>query len=80
MVKLQSFTSFDLIILLPLVGGAVAAGIKEAMEDSQEDRPLNGEPIVAALEELTDHVLAAGLLPEPLKNQRRADAAAGIGW
>ena len=43
MVKLQSLTSFDLIILLPLVGGAITAGVKETMKDCQEDRQLERE-------------------------------------
>ena len=79
MVKLQSLTSFDLIILLPLVGGAVTSRVEETMKDREEDRPLDGELIVAALEELTDHMLTAGLLPEPLEDQSRTDAAAGVG-
>jgi len=78
MVKLQSLTSFDLIILLPLVGGAITARVEETMKNCEEDRPLEGELIVAALEELTDHMLTAGLLPEPLKDQSRTDVAAGV--
>ena len=34
---------------------------------------------MAALEELTDHMLTAGLLPEPLEDQSRTNAAAGVG-
>src|SRR5262245_5841867 len=49
------------------------------MEDTQEDRALDGELIAATLEQLNDHTLAAGLLPEPLKDQCRTDAAAGVG-
>src|SRR6516164_8292124 len=49
------------------------------MEHGQEDGPLEWELIAATLEELSDHVLAAGLLPEPLEDQPRADAAAGVG-
>src|SRR5262245_33233103 len=79
MVKLQNLTSFDLIILLPLLGGAVTARVEETMKDGEEDRPLEGELIVATFEELTDHLLTAGLLPEPLKDQSRADAPAGVG-
>jgi hypothetical protein len=79
MVKLQSLTSFDLIILFPLVSGAVTARVEETMQNGEEDRPLDGKLIVAALEELTDHVLTAGLLPEPLEDESRTDAAAGVG-
>ena len=49
------------------------------MEDRQEDGALDGELMAATLEELSDHMLAAGLLPDPLEDQRRADAAAGVG-
>src|SRR6516165_7231104 len=49
------------------------------MEDRQEDGALDGELMAATLEELSDHMLAAGLLPEPLEDQPRADAAAGVG-
>src|SRR6516164_553580 len=49
------------------------------MEHGQEDGPLEWELIAATLEELSDHVLAAGLLPEPLEDQPRTDAAAGVG-
>ena len=49
------------------------------MKDCEEDRPLDGELIVAALEELTDHMPTAGLLLEPLEDQSRTDAAAGVG-
>jgi hypothetical protein len=68
-----------LIIFLPLVGSAITARVKETMKDREEDCPLDGELIVAALEELTDHMLTAGLLPEPLEDQSRANAAAGVG-
>ena len=79
MVELQSLTSFNLIILLPLVGGAITARVEETMKNCEEDGPLDGELIVAALEELTDHMLTAGLLPEPLEDQSRTNAAAGVG-
>ena len=79
MVELQSLTSFNLIILLPLVGGAITARVEETMKNCEEDGPLDGELIVAALEELTDHMLTAGLLPEPLEDQSRTNASAGVG-
>jgi hypothetical protein len=79
MVKLQSLTFFDLIIFLPLIGGSITARVEETMKDCQEDRPLDGELKVAALEEWTDHMPTAGLLPEPLEDQSRTDAAAGVG-
>jgi hypothetical protein len=80
MVELQGFASFDLIILLPLVGGPITAGVEEAVEDCQEDGPLDGELLAATLEKLSHHVSAAGLLPELLKDQRGTNATAGVGW
>jgi hypothetical protein len=79
MVKLQSLTSFDLIILLPLVGGAITSRVEETMKDREEDCPLDLEFVVTTFEELIDHVLTAGLLPKPLKDQSRTNAAAGVG-
>jgi hypothetical protein len=78
MVKLQILTSFNLIILLPFVSGAITARVEEAMKNGQEDRPLDGKPIVPTFQELSDHVLTAGLLPESLKDKPRTDVTAGI--
>jgi hypothetical protein len=63
----------------PLVGGPVAAGGEEAMEDGEEDRPLDVEPEAASVAELLDDVAAAGLLPEPLEDQGGAAAPGGDG-
>ena len=49
------------------------------MEDGEEDGPLDGELEVASLQQLLDDVLAAGLLPEPLEDQGRADVPGGDG-
>jgi hypothetical protein len=80
MVKLQSLTFVDLIILLPLVCGAITARVEETMKNGEEDRPLDGELKTTTFEELSDHMLTAGLLPEPLEDQSRANAAASVGW
>ena len=44
------------------------------MQDGEEDGPLDGELEAATLQQLLDHMLAAGQLPEPLEDQGRADA------
>jgi hypothetical protein len=49
------------------------------MKYGEEDGPFDGELIVAGFEELADHMLTAGLLPEPLEDQSRTNSAAGVG-
>ena len=71
--KVKIFASIDLVTLLPLVGCAIAAGVKEPMEDGEEDGSLKGKLEKGALEKLLNHMLAAGQLPEPLEDQGRAD-------
>ena len=70
---MKIFASLDLVALLPLLGGAIAAGVEEPMQDGQEDGPLDGELEASSLQQLLDHMLAAGQLPEPLEDQGRAD-------
>src|SRR5664279_239984 len=76
-VELEFVASFDRVVRLPLVGGAVAAGGEEAMEHGEEDGALDVELIAASLEKLRDHPLTPGLAPEPLENEGRPDAACG---
>ena len=71
--KLKNFASLDLVSLFPLVGCAIAAGVEEPVQDGEEDGPLHGKLEAAALENLLNHMLAAGQLPEPLEDQGRAD-------
>jgi hypothetical protein len=78
-VELEAVTAPDLIVGPPLVGGPVTAGGEEAMEDGEEDRPLDVELEAASVEELLDDVAAAGLLPEPLEDQNGSDASGGDG-
>jgi hypothetical protein len=77
--ELQGVTPLDSVVLLPLVGGPVAARGEEAMQDGQEDRPLDVELEAASVQELVDGVLAPSLLPESLKDQGRPDAPGGDG-
>ena len=77
--ELQVVAAFDLVVRLPLVGGAVAAGVHEAMEHGEEDGALDVEFIASCIEELLDDVPAAGLLPEPLEDEGGADAPGGDG-
>ena len=70
---MKFFASVDLVALLPLVGGAIAARVEEPMQDGQEDGPLDGKLEVSSLQQLLDDMLTAGQLPEPLEDQGRAD-------
>src|SRR5271157_6171006 len=71
--KLKIFASLDLVALLPLIGGAIAARVEEPMQDGQEDGPFDGELEASSLQQLLDDMLTAGQLPEPLEDQGRAD-------
>src|SRR5664279_941126 len=42
-VQVQTADAFDGVVVLPLLGGTVAAGREEAMQHGQEDGPLDGE-------------------------------------
>ena len=78
-VELEVVAALDLVVGPPLVGGPVAAGVEEAMEDGEEDGPLDVELEAASLQELLDDLAAAGLLPEPLEDQGGSDASGGDG-
>ena len=67
----------DVVVGQPLLAGPIGAGDHDAVQDSGEDGALDGELEAAAGEQLLDHRPAAGLLPQPLEQQRAADAAAG---
>src|SRR5262249_60034970 len=78
-VQLQGVGAFDRVVGLPLVGGAVAAGLYQAVQHGEEDRPLEVELEAASVEELAEDLLASGIAPEPLEDQGAADAACGDG-
>jgi hypothetical protein len=73
MMELEIVASVDLIVSPPLLGGAVAAGVEEPVQDSEEDGSLDGELEAPTFQQLPDDVPAAGELPEPLEDQGRAD-------
>jgi hypothetical protein len=73
-VQLEGVAALDLVVLLPLVGGPVTPGVEEAVEDGEEDCPLDVELEAAPPQELLDDASASGLLPEPLKDEGRASA------
>jgi hypothetical protein len=63
----------------PLVGSPVAAGGEEAVQDGQEDRPLDVALETASLQELLEDVLAPALLPETLEDEGGSEASGGEG-
>jgi len=78
-VQPDRLTPGDLVVGPPLVGGPVAAGGEEAVQDGEEDRPLDVELEAAAVEQSLDDLPATGLLPEPLEDEGRPDASGGDG-
>src|SRR5512135_2361278 len=68
-----------MVVGLPRVGGPVAAGCEEAMQDSEGDGPLDVKLEAPSVQELLDHPLAPRLFPEPLDDQGGSDAAGGEG-
>jgi hypothetical protein len=76
-VQRQVVHTRDGVVPDPLVAGPVGAGDEEAVQDGGEDGALDIELEAAAGEQHLDHRPAAGLLPQPAKQQRAADAATG---
>src|ERR1019366_6548370 len=77
--ELHGVAAFDRVVGLPLVGGAVAAWVDEAMQDGEEDGPFDVELEAAFRQQLPDDPLAPGLLPEPLEDEDRPDVPGGDG-
>ena len=64
------------VALRPLVAGPVGAGDAQPVQHAGEDRPLHRELEPALCQQPLDHRPAAGLAPQTLEDQRRADAPA----
>src|ERR1019366_7464380 len=77
--ELQGVAACDRVVGLPLVGGAVAAGVDEAVQDGEEDGPFDVELEAASFQQLRDHLLTAGLAPESLEDEDRPDVPCGDG-
>ena len=67
----------DVIVGHPLLAGPVRAGDHDPVQHGGEDGPLDRKLEPALSEQILDHGPAAGLLPQPPEQQRRADALAG---
>src|SRR5262245_52214475 len=77
--ELERFAAVNLVVLSPLVGGPVTAGCEQAMQDGEEDGPLDIELEAARVQEALDDRPAAGLLPEPLEDEGGSDPAGDDG-
>ena len=63
------------VVTFPAVGGAIAAGGAQAMQDGKEDSAFDGELEAAVGQEFAEDVAAAGVMPEALEDERRSEAA-----
>ena len=75
--QFQRVNPFDAVIVAPIFASAIGTRHHEAVHHGQEHRAFDRELELAPGQQRFDHGLAAGLLPEPLKQQRGADALAG---
>src|SRR3954453_366223 len=64
----------DGVIGHPLLAGPVRAGHQDPVQYGGEDGPLDRKLEPALSQQILDHGLAAGLLPQPLEEQRGTDA------
>lgn len=76
--QLDDFGPSDTEVLLPLLRGSVRARIKQTVQHGQEQRPLHIKPKAPIRPHAADHPGDAKLAPQPLKNQRRADARVAL--
>jgi hypothetical protein len=65
------------VVRAPAIRRAVGAADEQPVQHSEEHCWFQGEAVFARACELHDRRLAAGLGPQPLKQQRRSDAATG---
>ena len=71
--QVQIADAFNGVVVLPLLGGTVAAGCEEAMQHSKEDGALDGKFEAPAFEQSGQDVVDRAGLPETLEDQRRPD-------
>ncbi len=78
-VQLQIGDPFDLVVVLPLLGGTITAGRKKTMQHGEEDGSFNGELKAPVCEQGGQNLADRAGLPEPLKEQGRPDPGAAGG-
>jgi hypothetical protein len=77
--QVQTADAFDAQVILPLLGGTVAAGREEAMQHGEEDGPLDGKLEAPVLEQGGQDFVDRAGLPESLEDQARPDPGATRG-
>jgi hypothetical protein len=78
-VQVQTTDAFDGVVVLPLLGGTVAAGRQEAMQHGEEDGPLDRKLEAPAFEQGGQDFVDRAGLPESLEDQGRPDPGAARG-
>ena len=73
MLQLQRLGAGDPVVLAPAIGRQVRAATHQPVQNGEEDRPLEREPVLALLGHVLDHRPAAGLGPQALEHQGRPD-------
>jgi hypothetical protein len=77
MMQIEPLDTGDGVVLAPAIGRAIGAAHEQPVQHGEEHRTLQREAVLAFARELRDHRPAAGLLPQPLKHQRRSDPTHG---
>jgi hypothetical protein len=78
--QLHRFHSRDRVVLFPVQHArAIAAGGEQAMEHGQKEDAFQGQFETSARQQPFDDLGDLQLVPQPLENQRRADAAMADG-
>ena len=70
MVEVEIAHALDAILLLPFLGRPVGTGLREAVQDGEEDRPLHGELELSFSKKAKKYRAHAGFFPETTKYQR----------
>src|SRR5664279_2440865 len=69
MVEVEIADALDAVLLLPFLGRAVGTGLREAVEDGEENRPLHGELEPSFPEKAGKYRVHAGCFPETTEYQ-----------
>ena len=77
--ELQARGAVEQVVVLPLVGGPVAARLQQPVQHGEEDRPFEGKREAALAQELCEHGGTAGLLPEAFEDEDGAEPLHGEG-
>src|SRR5271166_2606093 len=75
MMQFEAVDAIDAVVLAPAIGGAIRAAADEAVQHRQERRAFQRELVRAFARQAFDHAPASRLLPHPLEDERRTDAA-----